>query len=144
MMQDQKRISAQVFSAVYGQHEADLIESLFHPKYVQKPIGYTGQPGVRRHVDELRTAFPDLAFELVDQIGEDDAVVNLLLMTGTHTGSLFGHIPPTGRQITAMAVVVHRFEVGQIVEGVVMIDELSLMQQLGVVPTPAWAGRAAA
>ena len=143
MMQDQKRISAQVFSAVYGQHEVGLIESLFHPAYLQKPIGYAGQPGVRRHVDELRAAFPDLAFELIDQIGEDDAVVNLLLMTGTHAGPLFGHIPPTNRQVTVMAVVVHRFEVGQIVEGVVMIDELSLMQQLGVVPAPVWTGRAA-
>lgn len=143
MMQDQKRMSAQVFSAVYGQHEVGLIESLFHPKYVQKPIGYTGHAGVRRHVDELRTAFPDLAFELIDQIGEDDAVVNLLLMTGTHSGTLYGEIPPSDRQVMLMTVVVHRFEVGQIVEGVVMIDELSLMQQLGVVPTPAWAKRAA-
>src|SRR5687767_13217364 len=118
MIEDQKRLAAQVFSAIYSHGQLDLIETIFHEKYVQKPIGYTGHAGLRRHVQELRTAFPDLSFELIDQIAENDGVVNLLLLTGTQSGPLYGQIAPTSRQVGVMCIIVQRFEAGKIVEGV--------------------------
>ena len=140
MMDEQKRQSALVFERLYNQNELDLAESLFHPEYAQKPIGYSGLAGIRRHVGELRAGFPDLRCELIDQIGENDGVVNLVLLTGTHTGTLYEHIPPTGRAVMVMTIIIHRFVNGLIVEGVVSMDQLSMFQQLGVVPRPAWEG----
>jgi predicted ester cyclase len=139
MIEVQKAASARVFAEVYNERRLEAVESLFHPRYVQKPIGYSGHAGVQRHAEELQTAFPDLRFELVDQIAEADGVVNLVLMTGTHSGPLWRHIPPTGREVAVMTIVVHRFEQGLIVEGIVLADQLGMLQTLGVVPTPVWA-----
>jgi predicted ester cyclase len=138
MLQQQKDTSAQVIRAIYTLQQTDLIEELFHPEYVQKPLGYSGWAGVQRYVSELHTAFPNLHFELIDQIGEADGVVNLVLMTGTQQGPLFTHIPASQRDVTLMYVIIHRYVAGQIVEGVVITDQLQLMQQIGVVPRPVW------
>ena len=138
MLEQQKYISAQVFSTIYTMGQLDLIETVFHPEYVQKPIGYTGFEGIKRHVNEFRAAFSDLSFELIDQIGENDGVVNLILVTGTHTGPLWEHIEPTNRQVMVMTMIVHRFIDGKIVEGLVSMDQLGMLQQLGVIPRPVW------
>ena len=99
---------------------------------------YRGLEGARRFVEELHAAFSNLNFDLVGQIAEDDSVVNLLIMNGLHTGPLLGHIPPSGREVVVIYSIIHRFEDGKLVEGVIISDQLSLMQQIGVVPTPVW------
>lgn len=138
MIESHKAASARVFADIYGQGRFELIDELFHPEYAQKPIGYGGHAGVRRHAEELRAAFPDLRLELIDQLAEADGVVNFLLLTGTHGGPLLEHIPPSGRQVTVMGMVAHRYAAGQIVEGVVLLDQLSLLQQIKLVPAPVW------
>ena len=54
---------------------------------------------------------------------------------GTQTGELFG-IPPSGKQIRATAIAIHRVANGRIVEHWGEADNLGVMQQLGVVPPP--------
>ena len=138
MTESHKAASARVFADIYNQGRFELIDDLFHPEYAQKPIGYKGRDGLRRHAEELRAAFPDLNIEVIDQVAEADGVVNFLLLTGTQDGPLQEHIPASGRQATVMGMVAHRYVAGRIVEGVVLFDQLSLLQQLKVVPTPVW------
>jgi predicted ester cyclase len=140
MLEELKTLSQRVVSEIYNAGNLDAVEELFHPQYVQKPVGYRGQEGARRYVEELRAAFSELNFDLVGQIAEDDSVVNLLIMNGHHTGTLLGHIPPSGKEVVAIYAVIHRFVDGQVVEGVIVSDQLSVMQQIGVVPTPVWGG----
>jgi predicted ester cyclase len=45
-------------------------------------------------------------------------------------------IPPTNKKITTWAIEIYRFVGGKAVEVWSRSDTLSLMQQLGVVPTP--------
>jgi predicted ester cyclase len=139
MLEEFKAHSARVFEEIYVGQNLALIEELFHPQYVQKPLGFSGHEGVRRYVQELHTAFSDLAFHLEGQIAEDDSVVNFVAMVGKHTGLLQGHIPATDREFMVIAAIIHRYYQGQIVEGIILSDQLGLMQQLGVVPTPVWA-----
>lgn len=54
---------------------------------------------------------------------------------GTHQGELMG-IPGTGKQVTLAGVAIYRLANGRIVEFWNFLDNLSLMQQLGAVPTP--------
>jgi predicted ester cyclase len=68
-------------------------------------------------------------------IAEGDKVMTRLSAYGTQTGELFG-IPPTGKQIRMTAIAVHRIANGKIVEHWSELDNLGLMQQLGVVPEP--------
>lgn len=138
MLEELKALSQRVITEIYNAGDLDAVEELFHPQYVQKPVGYRGQAGARRYAEELRAAFSELNFDLVGQIAEDDSVVNLLIMNGHHTGSLLGHIPPSGKEVVAIYAVIHRFVEGRVVEGVIISDQLSVMQQIGVVPTPVW------
>jgi predicted ester cyclase len=138
VLEELKVLSQRVITEIYNAGNLDVVEELFHPQYVQKPVGYRGQEGARRYVEELRAAFSELNFDLVGQIAEDDSVVNLLIMNGHHTGALLGHIPPSGKEVVAIYAVIHRFVDGRVVEGVIISDQLSVMQQIGVVPTPVW------
>lgn len=140
MLEELKALSQRIITEIYNAGNPDAVEELFHPQYVQKPVGYKGPEGARRYVDELRASFSELNFDLVGQIAEDDSVVNLLIMNGHHTGTLLGHIPASGREVVAIYAVIHRFVDGKLVEGVIISDQLSVMQQIGVVPTPVWAG----
>ena len=47
-------------------------------------------------------------------------MVNLLIMNGLHTGPLLGHIPPSGREVVVIYSIIHRFEDGKLVEGVII------------------------
>ena len=140
MLEELKALSQRVINEIYNAGNLDALEELFHPQYIQKPVGYRGQEGARGYVEEMRAAFSELNFDLVGQIAEDDSVVNLLIMNGHHTGVLLGHIPPSGKEVVAIYAVIHRFVDGRVVEGVIISDQLSVMQQIGVVPTPVWGG----
>lgn len=140
MIEELKALSQRVVTELYNGGHMAVVDELFDPRYVQKPVGYRGQEGARRFVEELHAAFSGLHFDLVGQIAEDDSVVNLLIMNGMHNGPLLGHIPPSGREVVVIYTIIHRFEGGKLVEGVIVSDQLSLMQQIGVVPTPVWGG----
>jgi predicted ester cyclase len=79
-------------------------------------------------------AFSDSRWTIDDMIAEGDQVVTKKTFTGTHTGDFAG-IPATGNKVTMQFVDIMRLRNGRIVEHWNCIDQLSLMQQLGVIPT---------
>jgi len=81
------------------------------------------------------TAFPDAKLTIEREIAEGDYVVQHLSTSGTHTGPL-GNIPATGKKTNVTGVIISKFENGKVVETWSLWDQLSLMQQIGVVPTP--------
>jgi predicted ester cyclase len=56
-------------------------------------------------------------------------------MRGTHNGPLMG-IPATGKPVTVGGIDVFRIAGGQIVELWQHFDQVGMLQQLGVIPTP--------
>ena len=80
-------------------------------------------------------AFPDSRWTIDDMIAEGDQVVTKKTFSGTHTGVL-GEIPATGKRVTLQFVDIMRVRDGRIVEHWLSMDQLSFMQQLGVIPTP--------
>jgi predicted ester cyclase len=91
-----------------------------------------GREGAKQYVAALRAGFPDLHFTVEDQIAEGDMVVTRWTARGTHTGEFQG-IRPTGRAIRLAGSDIDRIIDGRTVECWVHVDELGLMQQLGVV-----------
>jgi predicted ester cyclase len=69
------------------------------------------------------------------QVAEWDKVVGYWTMTATHGGELMG-IPATGKRVKLTGVSIMRIAGGKIVEEWNEADQMSLMQQLGVVPAP--------
>ena len=92
-----------------------------------------GTEEVKQFWASLRSAFPDIHFAIEDQIAEKDKVVIRWSARATHTGDFRG-IPATGREGLVTGISIYRVANAKIVEGWTTLDELGLMQQLGVIP----------
>lgn len=93
------------------------------------------QEGLKQEVTLLRTGFPDLQGTIEDLFSEGDKVVVRVTGRGTHTGELMG-IPPTGKQINVTAISIFRLAGGKVVERWNVTDQLAMLRQIGVIPTP--------
>jgi steroid delta-isomerase-like uncharacterized protein len=80
----------------------------------------------------FRNAFPDFRAVIHDLIAEDDKVVTRKTFDGTHEGELLG-IPPTGKEVTIELIDILRVADGKITDHWNVVDQLGLMQQLGVI-----------
>jgi steroid delta-isomerase-like uncharacterized protein len=94
-----------------------------------------GLKAFKQREGDVFDAFPDLHIVIHDMIAEKDKVATRFTLTGTHRGEFSG-IPPTNRKVTVWTISIDRIVGGKFVESWVRYDTLSLMQQLGVVPTP--------
>jgi predicted ester cyclase len=91
--------------------------------------------GQKQAYEHFLAASPDGYHIVEDMIAEEDKVMTRVSAYGTQPGELFG-IPPTGKQLRMTGIAVHRIANGKIVEHWSELDNLGVMQQLGVVPTP--------
>lgn len=94
-----------------------------------------GTDGLKLLVTNTRSAFPNIQGTIDDLVAERDKVAWRWTLRGTHLGSL-SDTPPTGKQITITAIEISLFANGKIVEEWAVSDQLGLMQQLGIIPTP--------
>jgi len=100
-----------------------------------------GTEGIKRQARLLRTAMPDLQVRLNGQIAEDDRVCSHWTGSGTHTGPLTlpgGPVTPAGVSVTFDEMRIDRFVAGRIVESWFIPDRMTLWQQLGLLPAPAF------
>ena len=80
-------------------------------------------------------AFPDLRMTPEDVLASGDKVVVRLRATGTHEGEFMG-VPATGKSIDVQAIDIVRFgDDGLAHEHWGVFDAMTMMQQLGVVPS---------
>jgi steroid delta-isomerase-like uncharacterized protein len=83
----------------------------------------------------LLAAFPDMRMDVEDLIASEDKTVARVKVTATHQGEFMG-VPPTGARVELQLIDIMRFDdAGLVCEHWGVTDMLSLMQQLGVVPT---------
>jgi steroid delta-isomerase-like uncharacterized protein len=93
--------------------------------------GIRGPAGLIATSRWLSETFSDFRFELQEVVAEDDRVVVMATMTGTHTGTVHG-IPPTRKPFHQRQIHLFRLRGGQIVEHSALRDDLGLLKQLGV------------
>jgi predicted ester cyclase len=91
---------------------------------------------LKEHIAVAEAAFPRYELIAEDIIAEGDKVVVRATMRGVHKGDYMG-IPPTGKQITMPAIIIYRVANGKIAEHWIQVDAVGMMQQLGVMPSPA-------
>ena len=91
--------------------------------------------GVMELFRMLRAAFPDMRMHVEDLIVSGAKAVARLRVTGTHKGDFFG-VPATGKRVEIQVIDIMKFDdAGLACEHWGLTDMLSMMQQLGVVPT---------
>ena len=95
-----------------------------------------GREGFKMLQVIFKGAFPDLNMTVEDVVAQDDKVACRWRGTGTHQGELFG-IPATGKSVDVTATVIYKVNPdGFWTEGWINRDDMGMMRQLGVIPTP--------
>ena len=91
-----------------------------------------GPKGLLYASQTFRSAVPDLHCTIKDLLVTGDKVAARLLFTGTHKGEFMGH-PATGKPVRFFAIDILRIRDGKVVEDWHLEDNLTLLEQLGVV-----------
>lgn len=123
-IQENKQFIARYLAAMSGTDKA--------PDVVDQFVS-DSDPELKVHIAAFEAAFPLYQLKAEDIIAEGDTVAVRATFKGTHRGELMG-IPPTGKEVIMPAMLFYRIADNKIVEHWLSVDQLILMQQLGVMP----------
>ena len=135
----------QVGTDTFNAHDIDgFAEVLADDVVFRAPGGMSGQgkAGCAQFFAGWFGAFPDAHVEVRAFHLTGDVAVEEGTFTGTHNGILrgpTGDVPPTGRFVKVDYIQVLRFRDGKHVSFDLMFDQLTMLEQLGLTPTPALA-----
>ena len=135
--EENKALVRRFIDQVLNKKNADSIGDFFAADYVehsQIPVAEPGLEGLKQMLGMYLAAFPDLHIQIEDLIAEGDKVVGRATTTATHTGEFMG-IAATGKQVNFGEMHILRISGGKIVEHWGIEDNMTMMQQLGAIPT---------
>jgi steroid delta-isomerase-like uncharacterized protein len=134
MSEENKDLARQSWEIV-NQRNPDLIEEFYPPDFVwhEPDQDIQGYEQAKQFVSTFFKGFPDINISVEDVIAEGDQAVTRYTIRGTHQGETEEFGPPTGRQMVLEGITIHRIEGGKIVEEWERYDNLSVLQQLGLV-----------
>ena len=122
----------------FNQGALAVVDELLAPDGVTH-IPSWGMPQTREGLKQLiaifRSAFPDLQCTVEDEISAGDRAAAHWMLRGTQTGLFLGN-RPTSRSIVVQGMIFARIENGRIAEHWTLLDQMSMLQQLGIVPPP--------
>jgi predicted ester cyclase len=96
-----------------------------------------GRAEIRAFFEGSHQSWPDIQIVVEHAVAEGDWVMGRSMTTASHTMVVFG-VQPTHKRIEASFWDMHRFDDdGLIVETWNLVDSLSIMGQLGLLPRPA-------
>lgn len=133
MKTNNKQTVRLLIEEVFNKGNLNVIDEVIHNgyRYTSPDESMEGIEDLRAFVIAFRMAFPDLCIRIAEQIAEGDKVCTRIAMTGTHRGDFLG-TPPTGKQAHLQGVIISRLEDGLIVAEWELLDQLTLLRQLGV------------
>lgn len=142
-IEQNKELVRQMVEQMFNQGNLSRADEFLAPDFVEHeelPPGIPpGREGVKQLTATLRSAFPDFQATIDDIIAEGDKVVIRQTWSGTHKGEFMG-VPPTGRRVSIGVIDIIRVDGGKFVEHWGQMDSMSMMQQLGAIPTPGQGG----
>jgi len=127
------RESIEAWSAHDPNRLAKIVDETFVAESDTLPAPVRGAQGLAEFMRIYVTAFPDLHFDIEQQLAHGDFVVTRWVATGTHGGSLMG-IGPTQRHVVTHGCTVSEFRNGKGVHDWIYWDSGNLLRQLGVLP----------
>ena len=125
------------FEQVYTDDRIDLVDELVADDFQHHvPLDTPdGREGYKRFLRQFREACPDYTSETLEEVVSGKKVAQAYVMRGTHEGE-FMEIPATGKRVEVEGISIYRVENGRITDEWAQPDIMSMMQQLGVAPTP--------
>ena len=136
-MEQNKDIARRIYEEVINKRDLDVLEEVVRPDYIE----HDPLPGQREGLDGIRDRYRmlieglDPHFTIEDVIAEGDRVVVRWTNAGIHSGEFLG-IPATGRPFEFAGIDIYRIENDRMAEHWHVVDQLTLLQQLGLIPVP--------
>jgi steroid delta-isomerase-like uncharacterized protein len=134
LIHNQKLIES-YFNDVWNKGELELLDTLITEDYINHspsaPNPKPGPEGLKPIILEMRKGIPDLHYEIKDLVITQNKIVAKTVVTGTHTGELWG-IKPEGKRIEVDQINIEYVKNGKISEHWRITDELKMMKQLGL------------
>jgi len=128
-------LAARRYAAFWNTGEARYAEAALAQNFVDRTLPSGRRQGVKGVLEaskNFRAAIPDLKAKIEELLVVHERAVVRYSFTGHFTGS-FKDLKGNGREISFRAVDIYRVQNGQISDNWHLEDNLSLMQQLGVV-----------
>ena len=123
---------------IVNNNKFELVDEFYSTNYVE----HTPQPGVaptregtKQTVIALKKAFPDLRYTIEDVIDSGDKIVHRLTARGTMTADFAG-MAATNKPATWTEIHIGKVVNGRVTEHWGVIDQLSMLVQLGVIQNP--------
>ncbi len=143
---DNKKLVRRIPLEVVNEGKFELIDEILASGYVEHsapPQVPATREGMRQWFSAMRSAFPDLHYTIDDIVAEGDQVVLRTTGHGTMRGALMG-FQPTGKAATWTEIHITRVQGGKVVEHWGQVDQVGMLQQLGLLPAQAPASSSSA
>jgi steroid delta-isomerase-like uncharacterized protein len=130
-----KQVARRLYEDVLNRGEVGVIDEIAAAGYTEHdplPGQGTGRKGLKDRITMLRVGL-EPRFTLEDVIAEGDRVVVRWTNSGTHVAEFLG-IPATGKSFEIAGIDVYRVEDGKLAEHWHVVDQFSMLQQLGLLP----------
>lgn len=130
------RVARRLVEEVWNRGNFAVVDEHVASDYVgHSSMDTHGREGYKQFYAMQRAAFPDIRYAVDDLLADGDRVAIRWTARGTHTGEFQG-IPPTHAQGTVTGITIFRVASDHVVECWTNADELGMLRQLGVLPTP--------
>jgi steroid delta-isomerase-like uncharacterized protein len=133
---DNKNVIGTFIEQVLNEGQLERLDALVLEDFVELdplPGQSQGRDGLKEVIRQMRASFPDMHWVVDEMIGEAEKVCTRFTWTGTQRGPFLG-VPASGRHITVKGVVIDRLVAGKMADSRILMDTLSMMQQLGALP----------
>jgi steroid delta-isomerase-like uncharacterized protein len=124
--------SCKRFYAEVNKGNLGIIDELVADDFVEHETGPGFSPdkeGLKKWFAMMRTAFPDLMFNVDFYMADGDKVASYVSINGTQQGEFMG-MPATGKKISVRTIDIVRIKNGKAVEHWGVTDAASMMAQL--------------
>ncbi len=138
-VEQNKTVVRRYYEEVLNRGHIAVLDELATDDYVENdpfPNQGNGRDDLKARVSTLLTAFSPCTFTIEDVVAEGDRVVVRWRSSGNHSGDFLG-MPPTNHDYTITGIDIHRLSGGRVAEHWHVVDQLSQLQQLGMIPSPA-------
>ena len=135
LQEQNKAIARRAFEEILSGGKFELAEELYAKDFANHGIHRTvGLEEDQAALKGWHQAFPDVVIVPEKLIAEGDLVTVYWIARGTNTGTGNG-LPATGKKVEQAGITIWRIVDGKIKEEWSAFDQLSMMQQLGLLPS---------
>ena len=134
LQEQNKALATRAFEEILSKGHLEMAQQLYAKDFINHGIHRDATlEEDQAALKGWHQAFSDVVIEPRKLIAEDDLVTVYWIARGTNTGTGNG-LPATGKKIELAGITIWRIVVGRIKEEWSAFDQLSMMQQLGLIP----------